>query len=178
LILFFQDMNNPVALRSEMPIWRQMDLISRLYQNALSQQLRHLGIERHFYMMLVIDEGNGHFTQQDMADVLEIDKVIMVGIIDYLSDNGFVARKENKEDGRKHRIVLTAKARAALPEIRKRILSLNKMALSELPANLSENFMEILGLIRGTLENIPVNGDTGKKRRKTARRFPAPPPSK
>ncbi|MEO7424578.1 MAG: MarR family transcriptional regulator [Fibrobacteria bacterium] len=114
--------------------------------------------------MLAIDEGVGKFTQQDLADILEIDKVLMVGILNYLSENGFVERKQNKEDGRKHRIVLTGKAKAALPEIRKTISDLNRQALSELPANLAENFPEILRLIRGSLENLQDDKNSSKKR--------------
>lgn len=151
-LLSFFFMRTPISLRSEMPLWRQMEMISRRYQALLAKKLSHLGIARHFYLMLAIDEGAGRFTQQDLADILEIDKVLMVGIVNYLSEKGFVERKENKEDGRKHRIVLTAKARSALPEIRKTISGLNRESLTELPANLAGNFQEILGLIRGTIE--------------------------
>jgi MarR family transcriptional regulator, transcriptional regulator for hemolysin len=139
-------------LQSEMPLWRQWEMLSRRYKDVLAKKLGHLGIERHFYLMLAIDEGAENFTQQDLADILEIDKVLMVGILNYLGEKGFVKRKENKQDGRKHRIVLTAKAKAALPEIRKTISESNREALSGLSPELSRKFPEILRTIRTTLE--------------------------
>lgn len=145
-------MPSPFVLQSEMPLWRQWEMLTRRYKDVLAKKLGHLGIERHFYLMLAIDEGAGNFTQQDLADILEIDKVLMVGILDYLGERGFVKRMANKIDGRKHRIVLTAKARTALPEIRKTISGLNKEALSGLSPSLSGKFPKILRTIRTTLE--------------------------
>lgn len=122
--------------------------------DILSARLSHIGIQRHFYLLLAIGEGDGRLNQQDLADILGIDKVTMVGILDYLAEKGFVERKSNPEDGRKHRIALTSKARAALPVIRRTITRLNRQALAALPGPLADRFPEALLLIQRELEKM------------------------
>lgn len=140
--------------RADMPLWLQLSKVSKKYMDVLSARLKHIGIQRHFYLVSAIGEGEGKLNQQDLANLLEIDKVTMVGILDYLSEKGFVERKANPSDRRKHRIVLTAKARAALPEIRRTIARLNRQALSGLPEILAGHFPDVLVLIEKELAKM------------------------
>lgn len=144
-----------LQIRAEMPLWLQLGKVVRTYQDRMADRLRHLGVERHFFLLLAINEGRGSFTQQDLADLVETDKVTMVGILNYLSKRGFINRKADKADGRKNRIELTARAVAALPEIRKAIAELNRKALSALPASMSGKFPDALKAIRTELEKSP-----------------------
>jgi MarR family transcriptional regulator, transcriptional regulator for hemolysin len=136
-----------------MPLWLQLNKVAKQYMDVLADRLGHLGIQRHFYILLVIGAEKSQATQQYLADVLEVDKVTMVSTLDYLSERGFVERKVHPTDGRKHRIALTPKAKKALPEIRKTIGDLNRLAFSALPKTLSETFPEALVLMRKVLEN-------------------------
>lgn len=145
-------MKKVVLKRAEMPLWLHLSKASKKYMDTLSARLSHIGIERHFYLLVAIGEGDGKFNQQDLADILGIDKVSMVVILDYLSEKGFVARKANPEDGRKHRIILTAKAKTVLPEIRRTIAQLNRQALAALPEPLANRFPDALLLIQKELE--------------------------
>lgn len=147
-------MKKVVLNPADMPLWLQLSKVSKKYMDTLSAKLSHIGIQRHFYLLVAIGEGEGKLNQQDLADILGIDKVTMVGILDYLSEKGFVERKPYPEDGRKHRIVLTAKARAALPEIRRIIAQLNRQALAALPESLADRFPEVLLLIRRELDSL------------------------
>lgn len=72
------------------PLGRIMANIGRLYLAMLQMNLSHLDIERSYYALLIIDELNGELIQQDLADILDCDKVQVVRIIDYLSSNGYV----------------------------------------------------------------------------------------
>ena len=136
----------------ELPLWLQMDKVSHRYLAALSVRLGHLGIQRHYFLLQVIGNGQGKLTQQALADILEIDKVSMVGILDYLVDCGFAVRKVGKRDRRERRISLTPKGVKALPEIGRGIAELNRRALGALPAGLAEKFSGSLGSLKNALQ--------------------------
>ncbi len=123
-----------------------------MYMDALAARLGNLGIRRHYFLLVAIGEGKGKLTQQELADLLETDKVNMVGILDSLTKSGFVRRTSSRVDRRKHLIVLTPKANVALPKIKKVIAELNQRALSGLPQNLAGHFPNALALMKSELE--------------------------
>ena len=146
-------MIQPPTFASEFPLWLQLNRISRRYMDALAAKLGHIGIRRHYFLLVAIGEAEGRATQQELADLLETDKVTMVGILDSLAEAGFIRRTPSKEDRRKHLIVLTPKAERNLPKIRKVIADLNRKALAGLPASLSDQFPAVLAKMRKELEN-------------------------
>jgi DNA-binding MarR family transcriptional regulator len=147
-------MQKTVAVSPEIPLWLQLNKVSKKYMDALAAKLGHIGIRRHYFLLTAIDESKGECTQQDLADLLETDKVTMVNILDSLDRAGFIRRTPSKEDRRKHLIELTPKARRSLPKIRKVIADLNRKALSGLPKGLSEHFPAALASMKAELEKV------------------------
>jgi MarR family transcriptional regulator for hemolysin len=137
----------------EMPIWLQLNKVSKKYMDVLAARLGHLGIRRHYFLLVAIGEGQGSLTQQQLADLIEVDKVAMVGILDSLAKAGFVRRTPTREDRRKRLIALTPKAERALPEIQRTIKELNRLALSGLPGGLSARFPAALLRMKAQLES-------------------------
>lgn len=145
-------MTKPVAMSTELPLWLQLNKVSKRYMDALAAKLGHIGIRRHFFLLVAIGEAQGEATQGQLADLLETDKVTMVGILDSLAKAGFIRRTTSKEDRRKRLIALTPKAERNLPKIRKVISDLNRRALSGLPASLSESFPAGLSKMKAELD--------------------------
>lgn len=167
-MLDFPDMSSDLPLMAELPLWLQLNKVSRKYMEALAIRLGHLGIRRHYFLLVAIGEGKGTLTQQQLADLLEVDKVAMVGILDSLSKSGFVKRTPSRADRRKHLIVLTAKAERALPEIKKVIRELNLRALSGMPGSYAARFASVLLTMRAELDSVirdhgPLESDTPAK---------------
>jgi DNA-binding MarR family transcriptional regulator len=127
--------------------------------DAMAAKLGHIGVRRHFFLLVAIGEARGTATQQELADLLETDKVTMVNILDSLEDAGFIRRTESKEDRRKHLIVLTPKAERHLPKIRKVIADLNRKALAGLPESLSAHFPSALASMKAELEKVIQNAE-------------------
>jgi MarR family transcriptional regulator for hemolysin len=168
-------MPNDLPMMSELPLWLQLNKVSKKYMDALASRLSHLGIRRHYFLLVAIGEGKGNLTQQQLADLLEVDKVAMVGILDALTKHGFVRRTPSRTDRRKHLIVLTPKAEKALPEIKRAIRNLNQRALSGLPGALSSHFSAALLEIKAELEKVireleSSESAPARPRRATARR--------
>jgi DNA-binding MarR family transcriptional regulator len=173
-------MPKPSLAPAELPLWLQLNKVSKKYMDALAAKLGHLGIRRHYFLLVAIGEAKGNATQQELADLLETDKVTMVNILDSLEAAAFIRRTPSKEDRRKHLIVLTPKAERALPKIRKVIGELNRKALAGLPDALSERFPAALASMKAELEKIIRDAepsesasDAPRPGRKPRKPFPA-----
>src|SRR5688500_666122 len=154
-------------LMAELPLWLQLNKVSRKYMDALASRLGHLGTKRHFFLLVAIGEGKGRLTQQQLADLLEVDKVSMVGILDALAGCGLVRRTRSESDRRKHHIAVTPKARKALPEIRRTIRELNERALSAIPDSLRPKFPALLLAMKAEVErDLEESGDRRPPARK------------
>lgn len=141
-----------IPIMAELPLWLQLNKVSKRYMDALAARLGHLGTRRHYFLLVAIGEGKGRLTQQQLADLLEVDKVSMVGILDSLAECGLVRRSRSSEDRRKHHITLTPKARKALPEIRRTIRELNRRALSAVPDAFRVQFPSLLLAMKAEVE--------------------------
>ncbi len=145
VLLRWQAMKSkPPGVSKELPLWLQLNKVSKQYMEALAARLQGLGIRRHYFLLAVIAEHGGKLTQQELANLLEIDKVSMVGILDYLAAAGFIRRRPSRTDRRKHLIVLTPKADRALPKIHRAIAELNQRALRGLPTGIAAHFSGVL----------------------------------
>jgi DNA-binding MarR family transcriptional regulator len=139
--------------KKQQPFGRLLTLIGKNYLHALQVKLSDLDVERNFYALILIDEGKGKITQQELAELLESDKVSVVRIIDNLSDLGYVKREKVEADRRKYSLVLTAKAKKELPGIKTAIAEVTDLAFRGLSVNKVEEIYADLHIIKNNLNN-------------------------
>jgi MarR family transcriptional regulator, transcriptional regulator for hemolysin len=125
--------------------------IGRTMLSQMNVKLRKIEIKRYFYALILIGEGEGLLTQQDLAELLNSDKVIVVRIVDYLSNRGYVKRMRDSLDRRKYRLTLTKKAEKELPLIRKALEEITSDALRGLT---SEKIEELYNSLRSIKNNL------------------------
>jgi MarR family transcriptional regulator, transcriptional regulator for hemolysin len=138
------------------PLGKFLAIIGRKFLNALHVRLKDLEIERNFYALLIIEAGKGRITQQDLAELLDSDKVSVVRIIDYLSNNGYVQRVKDPADKRKYGLNLTAKAEKEMPLIKKGIEEVTKNAFKGLSGEQIEELYRTLNIIKNNLNNTNI----------------------
>lgn len=139
------------------PLGRMFSFLGKGYLHLLRTKLQHLDIDRNYFAIIVIGSQDREITQQELAILLDTDKVSIVRIVDYLSGKGYVQRIRKTDDRRKHSLILTDKAKLALPEIKKAFNDLNKSVLNGLESSQILDLAEILKKIKINItDNIQV----------------------
>ena len=139
---------------AEFSFGRKFALLGVLYFSLLSDRLKHLGIEKNFSILVLIDKMGDHCSQKFIAETLHIDKTIMVGILDDLTELGFIKRTQNPSDRRQYWIQLTEKGKAHMPEIKNVVAKLNESVLDGFNATEAAKFQKQLQLIYRNIKTI------------------------
>jgi len=138
----------------EFSFGRKFGLLGRLFFSVLSDKLKHLGIEKNFSVLVLIDKMGDQCSQKFIADTLHIDKTMMVGVLDDLTNLGFVKRTQNPSDRREYWIQLTDKGHEHMPEIKGVVKQLNEATLSGLTATEATKFHKQLQIVYKNIQNL------------------------
>jgi len=133
------------------PLGRIFSNTARIFLGLMNKKLYDLDIDRNFFALILIESGNGKMNQQDLAALLESDKVCVVRIVNYLSEKGYVKRVKNNFDKRKYSLIITTKAEKDLPKIKQAIAEVTKKAFEGLAATEIEPFLKTLNIIKYNL---------------------------
>ncbi len=150
-------MNSFLKHPPDQPIGRMLSFLGKGYLSMVRAKLQHLDIDRNYYALVIIESYDGLITQQELSILLDSDKVSVVRVVDYLSDKGYVKRIRKTDDRRKHSLVLTEKAKLALPGIKQAFKDLNLIVLKGLThSQVSEFDKTITQIKRNITENIQL----------------------
>jgi len=145
-----EKVNKNIALQ---PFGRMLSIIGKDYLHLINLKLNKLDIERNYYALVLIEKAEENITQQELAGMLDIDKVTMLRSIDYLSEKGYVDRVRSTTDKRKYSLIITDKARKVLPEIKNSFNEINNIALNGLsPLQITELY-SVLNSIKSNITN-------------------------
>ena len=140
---------------TEFSFGRKFGMLGRLFHAQLSDRLKHIGIKKHFSILVLIDNMGDQCSQKFIADSLHIDKTLMVGALDELVAVGFIKRVQNPSDRREYWIQLTEAGKAKIPEIKDTVAVLNNQASNGLSPLEIKRLHKYLGVIYKNLQNMP-----------------------
>lgn len=129
--------------------------LSKDYVAQVTDRLQHLDIKRHYYALYLLDRSTTSLTQSELAEQLQVDKVAVVRLVDYLSEKGYVRRKVDSQDRRKQHVVLLPKSEEILPEIREAFSAADENLLEILDEKDRADFLRISKRIRDFYEENP-----------------------
>lgn len=122
--------------------------ISKDYVAKVTDKLQHLDIERHYLALYLLDRAESTLTQSELAEQLQVDKVSVVRLVDYLTDAGYVRRQVDQFDRRKQHVVLEDKADEIMPSIREAFKEADQTLLEVLDEKDRNDFLRISSRIR------------------------------
>jgi MarR family transcriptional regulator for hemolysin len=135
----------------EQPLGRILSHAGKSFLHLLNVKLSHLDIERNYYALTLIESTKDGMTQQELAELMDTDKVTVVRIIDYLSSEGYVKRVKNVTDRRKYCLILTVKAEKEITVIKETIAEATEIAFKGLKKSQVTEFYTTIGIIRNNL---------------------------
>jgi len=137
------------------PLGKTFSTLTKLYVGALTARLSNLDIERHFYVLHLINQRNSPISQKCLGELLGYDKTNMVRVVDYLSNHGYVERVQNPNDRREQFVELTAKALELLPRIELAFKEVNDFAVAGFTPQDLEKFANLLAQVETNLLKLP-----------------------
>lgn len=125
--------------------------VGRLWRQRLDQRLKPLGLSQAKWRTLLrLSLGDG-ISQRELSQRLDIEGPTLVGLLDRLSRDGYIERRESTRDRRSKTVHLTPKARKALVEINRVAVQLRDELLGDMPASQLRGGIESLQRIRDKL---------------------------
>lgn len=137
------------------PLGLYFSFLTKRFVGTLVQKLSHIGLDKYFITLVVIEQSGETFTQQNLADYFKINKASMVRIIDYLTKKGFLRRKTNVKDRREHFLILTDKAKKVLPDIKLALKELDQVALNGFTQEQKIQFFQLLEQVYVNMSELP-----------------------
>jgi len=108
--------------------------VSRLRRTVIDKALRPLGITRsQWWVLSNLSRNTSHeMVQTELANVLDIGKVALGGLLDRLEAAGYIERKADPADRRAKRVVMTRKGEEVLEQMQEQGADLNRDTLRDI----------------------------------------------
>ena len=134
------------------PLVNYFSLITKFYTGILNENLKGLPVNRYYNIILEIGEHKGHLNMKELADVFQVDKVIITRNIHYLEKRSIVIKKDNEEDGRSYKVELTDLGKTYYKRIKEAYRLTDKICLEKINVLKRNNFIQNLKTIESTLQ--------------------------
>ena len=127
--------------------------VSRLRRTVFDKAMKPLGITRSQWWVLTnLSRNSSHeMMQTELANVLDIGKVALGGLLDRLEASGYIERRADPVDRRAKRIVMTRKGEKALVGMQSEAVKLNREMLRGVTAEEIRAGEDILLRMKKTL---------------------------
>jgi MarR family transcriptional regulator, transcriptional regulator for hemolysin len=143
--------------------------VSRLRRTAFDQRMKPLDLTRSQWSVLtgVSRHGEKGITQTELANVLDLGKVALGGLIDRLDVSGFVERHADPKDRRINRVYLTKKGNDVLEKMIKIGMDMNAKVMKGITLKRQHQLAETLHEMKANLialDTVPGSKLSRRKR--------------
>jgi MarR family transcriptional regulator, transcriptional regulator for hemolysin len=128
--------------------------VSRLRRTVFDEFMKPLGVTRSQWWVLAYLSRHDGMIQSDLADMLELGKAALGGLVDRLESSDFIQRRADATDRRVKRIYLTDKGVQIIKEMRNSNHDMSERILNGLNEAERQNLFELLALVKKNLVTI------------------------
>jgi len=107
---------------------QNLRLINYLYTRSLARELSSIQVNHHFEVLLTLAKQQEPITQNQLAELLHIDKSRVANIIFSMKESKIVVVKTNPADRRQHLISLSTNALKSIPYVEQKVMEINELA--------------------------------------------------
>lgn len=131
--------------------------VSRLRRIVFDNLMKPLGVTRSQWWVLAYLSRHDGMAQSDLANMLELGKAALGGIIDRLEVAGFIMRNPDPVDRRIKRVFLTAQGKQTIKEMRLMSHEMSEEILEGLDNNERVLLADMLNKVKHNLLDIKSN---------------------
>lgn len=137
---------------------QNLRLINHLYTRSLTRELSSIDANHHFEVLLMLAKQQKPITQNQLAELLHIDKSRVAHIIFSMEESKIVLVKTNPADRRQHLISLSPNALKSIPDIEQKVMEINELANTGIS---EEKLIVFTEVAEAMMQNLTKN-KTGK----------------
>lgn len=128
---------------------------ARNWRNKLDQRLKPLGLSQAKWRVLLYlaKDGDG-LMQKELAERLSVEGPTVVRLLDRMSADGWVQRRESPSDRRAKTVHMTAKARRTVERIEAMARQLRGELFADIPRTELLACLDVLKRIKQKAENV------------------------
>ena len=132
--------------------------VSRLRRIVFDEFMKPMGMTRSQWWILAHLSRHDGMIQSDLANVLDLGKASLGGLIDRLESSRFIERRADDSDRRVKRIYLTSKGTSTIAEMRAPGHAMSERILDGLDTDARHALVEMLSLVKKNL--LAIKGDS------------------
>lgn len=132
--------------------------VSRLRRSVFDEFMKPMAMTRSQWWILAHLSRHDGMIQSDLANVLDIGKAALGGLIDRLEASNFIDRRADENDRRVKRIYLTSKGTQIITEMRKLSHEMSERILEGLDTTSRHLLVDMLTLVKKNL--LSIKGDS------------------
>lgn len=121
----------------------------RLHHHLVWEKFDALGVYRGQPRLLKILLHKDGTSKKELYEEMDLAPPTLSKMVDRLQNSGFVYTEKDKEDQRVSRVYLTTKGRAAMNEVTKAMIDINKVAFK----GFSDNELSVLEVLLKKMKN-------------------------
>lgn len=156
-----RDSARPAAKLPDSDDWDQrlgflMHDVSRLRRTVFDEFMKPLGVTRSQWWVLAHLSRHDGMIQSDLADVLELGKAALGGLLDRLEASELIQRRPDEIDRRAKRIDLSARGSQLITEMRVQSHAMSERMLKGLDRPARQTLLRLLLQVKHNLAAIKV----------------------
>jgi MarR family transcriptional regulator for hemolysin len=133
--------------------------VSRLRRSVFDEFMKPMGLTRSQWWILAHLSRHDGMIQSDLANVLDLGKAALGGLLDRLEASELIERRSDDNDRRVKRIYLTSKGTQAIQDMRMKSHEVSERILEGLSIDARRALADNLALVKSNL--VAIRGETG-----------------